>query len=115
LGREIWTKPGRGGCRRPAPDVVRERGREHQVLALRRQQLDDPADVADEAHVQHAVGLVQDEDLHVAEIDGALAGVVEQAAGRRDDDLRAGLEGADLGVEPDAAVDGGRLGGRSPP
>ena len=37
-----------------------------------------------------------------------LAGVVEQAAGRRDDDPGAGAEGADLRLEADAAVDRGR-------
>ena len=34
-----------------------------------------------------------------------LADVVEQAAGRGDDDLGAGPEGADLGLVADAAVD----------
>jgi len=40
-------------------DLVRERGREEQVLTPRRQQGEDPANVANEAHVQHAVGLVE--------------------------------------------------------
>jgi hypothetical protein len=34
--------------------------------------------------------------------------VIEQAPGRRDDDLRAGAQGADLRIEPDTAIDGGR-------
>ena len=106
-----------------AADLVRERGREQQVLAPGRQQRDDLADVADEAHVEHPVGLVEDEDLDRREVDGALADVVEQAAGRRDDDLGAGAERADLRIEADAAVDGDRPDrplrrrrcGRSPP
>ena len=45
---------------RQLSDLVRERGREQEVLAARRQQGEDPANVADEAHVQHPVGLVED-------------------------------------------------------
>ena len=89
------------------PDLVREGRREQQVLAPRRQDREDLADVADEAHVEHPVGLVEDEDLDARQVDGPLAEVVEQAAGRRDDDLGAGAQGADLRVEADAAVDGG--------
>ena len=44
-------------------DLVRVGGGEHQVLAPPRQQLDDPADVVDEAHVQHPIGLVEDQKL----------------------------------------------------
>ena len=42
------------------------------------------------------------------QVDGPLAEVVKQAAGGRDDDLWAGAQRADLRVEADAAVDGGR-------
>ena len=86
-------------------DLVGERRREQQVLALGRQDREDLADVADEAHVQHPVRLVEDEDLDAGQVDRALAEVVEQAAGRGDDDLGTGAEGADLRVEADAAVD----------
>ena len=41
------------------------------------------------------------------EVDRVLAGVVEQAARRGDDDLRAAAQSADLLVEAHAAVDGG--------
>ncbi|VVE20874.1 hypothetical protein PEP31012_03141 [Pandoraea eparura] len=44
-------------------DLVGERGREQQVLALRRQRRQHPADIANEAHVEHAVGFVEHEDL----------------------------------------------------
>ena len=94
-----------------APDLVRERRREEQVLALRRQDREDLADVADEAHVEHPVGLVEDEDLDPREVDGPLAEVVEQAARRRDDDLGTGAQRADLRIEADAAVDGRRADG----
>ncbi|KAG1165099.1 hypothetical protein G6F35_018969 [Rhizopus arrhizus] len=45
-------------------DLVGERGREQQVLALLGQQRKDLADVADEAHVQHAVRFVQHQDFN---------------------------------------------------
>src|SRR5438094_1980870 len=83
------------GPRQP-PDLVRERRREHQVLPSRRQELDDPLDVRQEAHVEHPVGLVQDEDLDLAEVRHPLADEVEQAARRRYEDLHAGAERLDL-------------------
>ena len=65
---------------RQAPDVVREGRREHQVLAPRREQGDDPLDVRQEAHVEHPVRLVEDEDLDLAEVGDPLADEVEQPA-----------------------------------
>jgi hypothetical protein len=88
-----------------AADVVRVGGREQEVLAARREQREDLADVADEAHVEHPVRLVEDEDLDRGQVDRPLADVVEQAARRRDDDLGAGPELRDLGADADAAVD----------
>ena len=49
----------------------------------------DAADVLDEAHVEHAVGFVEHEELDVAELDVALAHQVEQAARRGDQDVDA--------------------------
>jgi hypothetical protein len=89
------------------PDLVGERGREEQVLPSRRQDRQDPPDVADEAHVEHPIGLVEDEDLDRGEVDGALADVVKEASGRRHDDLRPEAQRPDLRFEADAAVDGG--------
>ena len=84
-------------------DLVGERRREQQVLPALRQQREDALDVADEAHVEHPVRLVEHEDLDVAQVDGALALVVEQAAGRGDEDVDAALELRDLRVDADAA------------
>ena len=42
------------------------------------------------------------------QVDGPLGEVVEQPARRGDDDLGTGAEGANLGIESDAAVDGRR-------
>jgi len=84
-------------------DLVGERRREEKVLALRGQQREDAADVGQEAHVEHPVGLVEHEDLDRRQVDVALARVVEQPAGRRDDDVDAALQLRRLRAEADAA------------
>jgi hypothetical protein len=84
-------------------DLVREGGREQQVLALLRQQREHLADVADEAHVEHAVGFVQHQELDAGEVERALADVVEQAARGGDEDVDPLLQRADLRVDVDAA------------
>ncbi len=86
-------------------DLVRERGREQQVLPPLRQDGENALDVADETHVEHAVGFVQHQDLDVAQVHRALAHVVEQAAGRGDEDVDATLELRDLRMDADAAED----------
>jgi hypothetical protein len=88
-------------------DLVREGGREQQVLALRRQRGQHFLDVADEAHVEHAVGFVEDQDFDFRQVDGALFHVVQQAARRGDQDVDAMLELLDLRVDADAAEDHG--------
>ena len=88
-------------------DVVRERGREQQVLASRRQQGEDLADVADEAHVEHPVRLVEDEDLDGPKVDLALLLDIEQPAGRGHDDLHPRPQRGDLRILAHAAVDRG--------
>ena len=68
---------------------------------------DDLADVADEAHVEHPVGLVEHEDLDVRQVDRPLPEVVQEPARRGHDDLGTGPERAYLRIEPDAPVDRG--------
>ena len=46
----------------------------------------------DESHVEHAVGLVEDEAIHVGEIDIALPYEVEQTPGRGDEDIGAAAQ-----------------------
>jgi hypothetical protein len=79
-------------------DLVGEGGREKQVLPDRRQQRDDALDVRHEAHVEHAVGFVQDQHRHLVEHQRLVLHVVEQAAGRGDEDLDALAQRADLRV-----------------
>jgi hypothetical protein len=88
--------------------LVRKGRREEQVLPLERQELEDAADVVDEAHVEHAVGFVEDEDLHLAQVDRLLLDVIEEATGRRDDDVHAAAQLLGLRAEAHPAVDHGR-------
>ncbi len=57
---------------RQSADVVGIGGGEQQILPLLRQQLDDFANVVDEAHVEHAIGLIEHQHLDLGEIRGAL-------------------------------------------
>jgi len=66
---------------RQASDLVREGGREEQILTARRQQREDPPNVANEAHVQHPVGLVEDEDLDRPEVDRPWLRMIEESTG----------------------------------
>ncbi len=70
-------------------DIVGHGRREEQCLPFGGQVLQDPADIGQEAHVEHAVGLIEDQYFHVGEVDGVLAEVIEQAAGAGHDDLSA--------------------------
>ena len=86
-------------------DVLRHGGREEQGLSLLGQELDDFADVVDEAHVEHGVRLVEYEVFEVVQPDVALVDEVEQAAGSGHDDVNAPLERCDLLALFDPAKD----------
>ncbi len=91
---------------RQLADVIRHGGREEQRLALDRHQFEDAADVGQEAHVAHAVGLVQHQHLDLRQVDAALGDQVEQASGAGDDDLGAAAQRLHLRALAHAAVDG---------
>ena len=61
-------------------DFGRQRGREHHRLTLARQVGDNLQDVVAEAHVEHAVGLVENQALDVREVDAAVLQVGNHAA-----------------------------------
>ena len=61
-------------------------------LAGEGDQLADALDVGNEAHVEHPVGFVDDQDLDAGQQEAAALGEVEQAAGRRDHDVRAAVD-----------------------
>ncbi len=46
-------------------------------------------DVLGEPHSQHLVGLIEDQELQLGDVEGALVEMVDHASGRPDDDLRA--------------------------
>ena len=58
-----------------------------------------------EPHLGHVVGLVEDGDLDVAELDGAALDEVVQTARRGDEEVDATVEGGDLGGVAEAAGD----------
>ena len=62
----------------------------------------------DEAHVEHAVGLVENEGLGPPEADMALADQVEQPPGGRHQNIDAARHCGDLRLLPDAAEDDDR-------
>ena len=70
-------------------DRLRHGRREEQGLALGRQQPDDLLERVDEAQVEHLVGLVEDEDLDLAQGQIALLDQVDQAARRGDEHVDA--------------------------
>ena len=84
-------------------DLVAERGGEQQALLLLGQHREHLLDVVDEAHVEHAIGFVEHEDLHMAQVERALLVVVEQAAGRGHEDVDATAQLVDLRLHADAA------------
>ena len=77
-------------------DVVRQGGREEQGLAKRRQQADNALDIRDEAHIEHPVGLVDDEDFHICQKHLAALEMIEKAARRGDQHIDALVEGGVL-------------------
>ncbi|MCI4361952.1 MAG: hypothetical protein L3J77_01990 [Thermoplasmata archaeon] len=94
---------------RQTDDLGRHRRAEQHRLAAAGEPGEDPPDVGEEPHIEHPVGLVQDEDLEVREVHVAAAHVVEEAARGRHDDLRTPAERALLFAHPHAAVDRGAV------
>src|SRR5690606_29571016 len=70
-------------------DFRRHGGRKEQSLPARRQEAADAFDIGDEAHVEHTVGFVDDENVDAGQKQAAALEMVEQAAGRRDQDVGA--------------------------
>ncbi len=66
------------------------------TLSLFRERVGDRVELFGEAHREHLVGFVEDERFDVRRVERAAANVIEHAARRSDDDLRAALERVDL-------------------
>ena len=65
---------------------------------------DDSAHVGQETHVEHAIDFIEHENADVAEIQRALFQMIEQASGRRDDDVDSARGFFRLLAVTDAAV-----------
>src|SRR5581483_6216777 len=85
-------------------DLGWDGGREQCCLTVLGGAAQNALDVGLEAHVEHAVGLVQDDHFDAAEVQRAPLEVIQDATGRADDNLGATLNGLNLGVDADPAV-----------
>ena len=93
---------------RQLADRVGEGGREQHGLAVLLGQLgQDALDRGQEAHVEHAVGFVQHQDLDARQVHAAALEVVDQAARAGDHQVHATAQRIQLVAHADAAVDGG--------
>jgi hypothetical protein len=104
-----WVHGRRGGGRRSDLDACRvlqelvgqlldfgrHGGREEQRLTGERDEFDDALDVGNEAHVEHPVGFIDDQQFDAGHQQLAAFGVIEQAAGRGDQHIGAALKLAD--------------------
>ena len=88
-------------------DVRRDRRREQQRLPVARQHLEDAPQRRQEAHVEHAVGFVERQDLDAREIDRALLHVIKKPSGGGDNDVGAPEQLFLLRHDRDAAENGG--------
>ncbi len=88
-------------------DLVTEGGREQQALFGGRQQPEHLLHVVNEAHVQHAVGFIEHQDLHLAQIEVALIGQVEQAARGSHQHIHSLAEFLDLRIHAHTTKDHG--------
>ena len=88
-------------------NLRRHRGGEQERLLLLRRFVDDAPHVVDEAHVEHPVGLVEDENLERVEAHKALPDEIVEPPRRRDEDVHAVFERGHLRRLPHAAEDHG--------
>ena len=88
-------------------NVAWHRGREEERLTLRRQLRDEALYVGKEAHVEHAVRFVEDENLDVAKRELLLLQEIEKPSWRGHDDVDAAIELANLRLLIHAAEDDG--------
>ena len=75
-------------ARASSPTCAVERRREEHRLPVARQAAHDPVDLGLKAHVEHPVGLVEDERADVRKIDEAPLREILEPAGGRDEDVR---------------------------
>ena len=86
---------------RERADFLGKSCREEQILALGRQQGQDPADIANEPHIEHAIGFIEDENFNPRQVQGSLTDVVQQTTGRGDQNVQSFAQGVDLRLHTD--------------
>ena len=89
-----------------AHGLLVEGRREQQRLTLGRRLAHNAADGGQKAHVEHAVGLVEHQDLNLVQVASALLDQIDQTARRCDQDVAAVLECRGLRLVAHAAHDG---------
>ena len=90
---------------REGDDLAGHRGGEEHRLPRGWELRDDALDVGEESHVEHFVGLVEDEDAHARQVERASLDQIDEATRRADDDLDTRGECLDLRLVGAAAVD----------
>ena len=96
LGADVHRVPHVGAGQRH--DRARHGRREQHRLPRLGRHLEHPLDVGQEAQVEHLVGLVEHQRVHVRDVEGPAVAQVDQPAGGADDDVDAGLERVELGA-----------------
>jgi hypothetical protein len=93
------------------PDRLRHGGGEQQRLSLRRHVPHNSTDIGEKAHIEEAVGLVEDQHFEMGQIDCPLTQVVEEAARARNRNVDPGLQLLHLRLHAHATVEGDRAQG----
>ena len=91
---------------RDPPDGRRDRRREEGRLPFGRNRAEDGLEILGEPHVEHLVGLVEDDDLDGVEPEAAAGQVIDGPARGRDDDLDTAPQAPELLADRLTAVDG---------
>ncbi len=89
--------------------VTVERRREQQDLPLVRHAVEELGDLRHEAHVGHAVGLVDDDDGAARQVELATADEIDETAGGAHGDIDAAAQLVDLERHAGAAVERGHV------
>jgi hypothetical protein len=87
-------------------DLAVEGGGEEENPATLGRLIEQPADGAEEAHVHHSVGLVEDHGVHIAEPNVSSGDQVLESTGARDHDVDASTERPPLVHVAGAPIEG---------
>ncbi len=77
-------------------DARRHRGGEQRGLFRRRRLFQNRIEIFCKPHVEHFVGFIQDDDLHLRQLQALTTNMIEGPPRCRDDDIDPALEGLEL-------------------